>query len=248
MERDDNILSKIREILGGASENFSIIEHQVDVRVQMEYFEFSRNHPPADDQEKVLERESQLYSADIDISEKKSLLVSLAAIDKPEAYRAIQRYLPNASAELKDWTAMALQESRMLLESRLLDEQQVFISTGLGGRESKLRYFVVIFSISKVEFTQTQKDLIDSEFRFTLKKFESEVEEISFYEHHASILALVPLDVPVKDPFDASIDECNSLAEFIQSGYIITNVKKLNHEEIDEILKNPPPDYLEIEK
>jgi len=248
LEKDDNILRKIREILGDSTDNFSILEHQIDVRVQMEYFEFSRNHPSNEDPEKVIEQADNLYSQEIELDDKKSLLVNLASIEKPEAYRIIQRYVPQAPENLKEWASMALQESRMLLESRLLDEQQVFISTGLGGREGKLRYFVAIFSSSDFEFNQTQKDLINSEFRFTLRRFKSDVEEIVFKRNHASIVALVPLNVPVKDPFEASISECNSLGEFIQKGFIITNVKKLSSDEVEDILKNPPSDFIQVDR
>ncbi len=242
MDNNDNILKKIREIIGNTTDNFSILEHQVDVKVQMEYFDFSRNHPPPDDLETVLQREADLYSTDVSLEEKKSLLVNLASFDKPEAYRIIERYVPKASTDIKEWALMALQESRMLLESKLLDEQQVFISTGLGGSNGKLRYFVVVFSWSGESFTQTQRELLKSEFEFNLRKYNAEVEEISFEEKYATIVALVPLSVPVKEPFDVSIHECNSLGEFIQEGFIITNVKKLSIAEIEEIQKNPPSD------
>ncbi|HOP04375.1 MAG TPA: hypothetical protein PL017_07865 [Tenuifilaceae bacterium] len=247
MENNDNILKKIREIVGNAAENFSILEHQVDVKVQIEYFDFSRNHPSPDDPELEIQREELLYSTEVSLEEKKSLLVSLASFDKPEAYRVIERFVPKAEEGLKEWALMALQESRMLLESKLLDEQQVFISTGLGGGNGKLRYFVVVFSYSGEPFTQTQKELLRSEFEFTLPKFKAEVEEIRFELNYATLMALVPLDVPVKEPFDATISECNSLGEFVHEGFIITNVKKLTSNEIEEIKKNPPSETFDVE-
>jgi len=247
LENNDNILKKIREIVGNAAENFSILEHQVDVKVQIEYFDFSRNHPSPDDPELEIQREELLYSTEVSLEEKKSLLVSLASFDKPEAYRVIERFVPKAEEGLKEWALMALQESRMLLESKLLDEQQVFISTGLGGGNGKLRYFVVVFSYSGEPFTQTQKELLRSEFEFTLPKFKAEVEEIRFELNYATLMALVPLDVPVKEPFDATISECNSLGEFVHEGFIITNVKKLTSNEIEEIKKNPPSETFDVE-
>lgn len=247
MDNNDNILERIREILGGAASNFSILEHQVDVKVQMEYFEFSKNHPPDIDHEKLLAQESVLYSDDADLNEKKSLLVGLASIEKPEAYRVLERYSIESPAEIKDWAIMAFQESRMLLETRLLDEQQVFISTGLGGKGGKLRYFVVIFSTSNNEFTTTQQRLIKSEFEFNLKRFHSEIEETLFFKHYATIIALVPLSVHVKQPFETAISECNSLGEFLQTGFLITNVKVLDDKEIEDLIKNPPKKYTEEE-
>lgn len=247
LDNSDNILKKIREIVGNAAENFSILEHQVDVKVQVEYFDFSRNHPAPDDPEIEISKEELLYSPDVTLDEKKSLLVSLASFDMPEAYRVIERFVPQAESSIKDWALMALQESRMLLESKLLDEQQVFISTGLGGGNGKLRYFVVVFSSSGEAFTQTQKELLISEFRFNLPKFNAEVEDVDFEHNFATLVALVPLNVPVKEPFDASIKECNSLGNFVHEGFIITNVKKLTPDEIEEIRKNPPSETFEVE-
>jgi hypothetical protein len=245
LENDDNILQRIRELLGGNAENFSILEHQVDVLVQMEYFEFSKNHPPNENHEFVLSQEDLLYSTDSDLIEKKALLVSLASIDRPEAYRIIERYSKIPMPELKDWALMALQESRMLLETRLLDEQQVFISTGLGGKGSKLRYFVVLFPTVNGSFSETQQKLITSEFEFKLRRFHSEIESLNFTDRYVAIVALVPLNVPVKQPFQAAIDECNSLGTFIQSGFLITNVKILNEQEVEDIILNHPSDFIE---
>jgi hypothetical protein len=240
LENEDNILQRIRELLGGDTENFSILEHQVDIKVQMEYFEFSKNHPVSDDPEFNLLQEDFLYSADTDIDSIKALLVSLASIDKPEAYRILERYSKLPMPELKDWSLMALQESRMLLESRLLDEQQVFISTGLGGKGGKLRYFVVLFPKDGEQFSDTQMNIIKSEFEFNLRRFFSEIEEIDLSQNYITIIALIPLNVPVKKPITAAIDECNTLGDFLKSGFLITNVKILNNDEIEEIISNPP--------
>lgn len=247
MEDNDNILDRIREILGGSAGNFSILEHQVDVKVQMDYFEFSKNHSPEHDFDKIVDKEESLYSNETNIEDKKSLLVSFASIEKPEAYRILERYSSSAPAELKDWALMALQESRMLLETRLLDEQQVFISTGLGGKSGKLRYFVVVFSINNQEFTATQQRLIKSEFEFNLKRYHSDIEELIFFSGYFTIISLVPLSVHVKKPFETAIEECNSLGEFIQKGFLITNVKVLNEKEIMDLVKNPKQKYPEEE-
>jgi hypothetical protein len=245
LENEDNILQKIRELLGGDADNFSILEHQVDIKIQMEYFEFSKSHPPSEDPEVVLTQEESLYSFDTDLDTKRALLVSLASIDKPEAYRIIERYSKQSLPELLDWSLMALQESRMLLETRLLDEQQVFISTGLGGKGSRLRYFVVLFPKNADEFTDNQKGIIKSEFDFNLKRFFSEIEDINLSSGYVTIVALIPLNVPVKKPITTAINECNTLGNFVKPGFLITNVKILNDEEIEGILSNPPSDLEE---
>jgi hypothetical protein len=244
LENQDNIFDKIQEILGSFSVNFSILEHQVDVRVQMEYFDFSRNLRRDFDPELVLKQEQDLYNDEISFDSKRELLVSLASVDRPEAYRIIERFIQKASPELKDWSILSLQESRMLLESKLLEENQVYISTGLGGLRGKLRYFIALFAESINGFSEIQRNLIKSEFDFIFPKFDGEIEKVDFFNNYATIVALIPLNIPVKDPIKSTIDECNNLGNFIKQGFLITNVKILSTFEIENLLSNNPPEDL----
>ena len=210
----------------------------------MEYFDFSRNVRRDFDPELVLNKEQELYTDEVSLESKRELLVSLASIDKPEAYRIIERFVKVAPNELKDWAILSLQESRLLLESKLLDENQVFISTGLGGLRGKLRYFIALFSESNSNFSDIQRNLIRSEFDYIFPKFEAEVEKVDFYSNYATIVALIPLNIPVKDPIKSSIDECNNIGNFIKQGFLITNVKILTSSEIESLLNNTPPEDL----
>lgn len=210
----------------------------------MEYFDFSRNIRRDFDLELVLNREQDLYTDEVSLESKRELLVSLASIDKPEAYRIIERFVKVAPNEIKDWSILSLQESRLLLESKLLEENQVFISTGLGGLRGKLRYFIALFSESNSNFSDIQRNLIRSEFDYIFPKFEAEVEKVDFYSNYATIVALIPLNIPVKDPIKSAIDECNNIGNFIKQGFLITNVKILTSSEIESLLNNTPPEDL----
>lgn len=248
MENQENIFEKIQEILGNFSGSLSILEHQIDVKLQIEYFDFSRNVRRDFDPAVILAQEPDLYDTEKSLDAKRELLISLASIDKPEAFRIIERYVQYAPVEMKDWSILALQESKMLLESKLLEENQVFISTGLGGSNGKLRYFVALFSESSNEFSDLQRNIIKSEFDYIFPKYEAEVEKIEFYSNYVTIVALIPLNIPVKDPISVSIDECNNLGNFIKQGYLITNVKILSAIEIENLLNNvPPEDVLQLE-
>lgn len=243
MDDQNSIFDQIQEILGSFGGNFSILEHQVDVKVQMEYFEFVRNCNRAVDAGVTLQREAELYDPNHSIESKKELLAQLAAIEKPEAYRAIERFVGKAGPEIGDWSILALQECRIRLESRLLEENQVFISTGLGGKDGKLRYFIALFPENGI-FTNSQKMLIESEFNFAFRKHDAVVENIEFKEGYASVVGLISLNVPVKDPIQAAIDECNSLGHFIKRGFLITNVKILSPHDIENLLNNQHVDGL----
>lgn len=238
LEPNDSILKQLQELLGEHAGNLNILQHIVDVEVQVEYFEFAQAHQPNPNHEEVLRSEPKLYDPFVSIDEKKRLLVDLALVEQPEAYRILERFSADAPSELNGWSLMALQESRMLLESLFLDEKQVFISTGLGGKGDKLRYFVVLFSLNDLPFSEAQQKLIEGEFDFTLKKYESQLEKIVFQDRYATMHALVPLKMNVREPFQAALDECNSLGRFIRSNFIITNVKAFSVEEIEKLLSD----------
>jgi len=236
LDDKDNIFERIQEILGKTGGGYSILEQQVDVKLQMEYFNFSKDRRTTPFVGDMLMLINDLYSLTTTLEEKRGILVDLASIDKPEAYRAIEKFLEEGDAELKDWTVLALQESRMLLESRLLDEEQIFISTGLGGQKDKLRYFVTYVSIDSNGFTDSQRKVLEGEVDFVLKRFDSELESFWAEGKFAMLLALVPLYVAVQDPFKIILEECNALGEFIKEGFIITNVKVLSPDEIQRYI------------
>ena len=232
---EENIFNKIEELFGRKPDNFSIIEQQIDIKIQLEYFEQSKqvkaNTPDKDD---VLAEKDLLFDETVDIEQKKQILLRLASIDSVEAYRAIEQFIPQAVDEIKDWAVLALQESRSMIESSLLNESQIIISTGLGGKGKKLRYFTVLAAANEQHFTDLQKKLIEKELVFALKKHDGELEKINFIEHYATILSTVPLMVFIKNIIKSVIDECNQIGNFISEKFIITNVKEFTLEEIKE--------------
>ena len=155
----------------------------------------------------------------------------LASVEEVIAYRTIEKYLKNPEKELKSWAILALQESRMSLESSLLEENQVFISTGLGGKGRKLRYFIVLIHNNK-QVTHTQAKVVENEFDFIFKKYDSEIEKIEHTNNYTTLKALIPLNVPINLVLEKSIRECNQYGNFINEKYIITNVKALTLKEI----------------
>jgi len=188
--------------------------------------------------EKVLRESELLFDPHSSPEEKKIQLAKLASLDKVEAYRIIERFLNEDPDELKNWAILALQENRMLLESRLLGENHVFISTGLGGKGDKLRYFIVLFGKETADLSDLQKKIIRTEFEIGLKKHKAEIEEIKFSGSMATMLALIPLKVIIKQIFSEAISECNQYGDFLISNFIITNVKTLSFKEIRDHFEN----------
>jgi hypothetical protein len=237
MEEHENLYEKIREILGGQSGSLKILEHQIDLDMQVEYYECSRRLRDEVDDQWAMERAPCLkepgYSDDV----KKEILARLATIDRVECYRLIEDFTNTSGESLRNWGLLALNESRMLLESSILEENQVFISTGLGGRDQKLRYFVVLASRTHMDLDPTQQKVIANEFDDILSSYNAELEELGFSEFMATLTVLVPMNLPLKLVFQEAIDECNHYGDFLQDDCIVTNVKKLSFKEIKDFME-----------
>ncbi len=232
----DNIYDKIQEIFGLGDNNLNILEEQIDVDLQMEYYEYSKNNPQEASEKEIIEKKDIIFEKNTSLEDKKCLLVQLASIENIEAYRTIEKFLEKPNRKLHDWARLAFQESRMLLESKLLDENQILISTGLGGKGLKLRYFVVFYTKNGQLYSNLQKKLLKSELEFAFQRYHSELENLEFEDNLATVLCVIPLNVPIQDLFMKILNECNQFGNFIDENYIITNVKRFSFPEIREFL------------
>ena len=237
--------NEINDFLKNLPKNFSILQEEINIEIQVAYFERAKS---IKSQHKFDTKEIEIKIAELNITEstdeqKKDILIKLASVDDVKAFRAIESFVSESSnPELKAWATLALQESRMMMESSLLDENQVFISTGLGGKGNKLRYFIVGFLNNDAEFNDSQKNLLKKEFEYSLSKYDSEIETIKFEGKYALITALIPLQEPIKDMLKTAIFECIDLGMDISEHFMVTNVKKMDVAEvekfIDEQMKN----------
>jgi len=239
---EENYYKNLQQAFDELPENFTILEEQVNVSVQMSYYSFStrikRNGIP-EDFRKFYE---ELFKEDLPVKERKKMLVTLASVDEVTAFRTIEKYLLNPDPGLKAWAILALQESRMRLQSSLLEEQQVFISTGLGGKGQKLRYFIVfINALVNSHLSETQKKLLESEVRFLIGQKGGEVEEFEFMEGYTTCLAVLPLKADLGTIFRKIIEECNQYGNFLHEDLLITNVKRLRKREIIKMLNDRQP-------
>jgi len=235
MEEED-LFDKIQEMLGKLPEKLNILQEQIDINLQMEYFKAAQKNreKPV---KNIIGKKDLLFTGELTKAEKKWLLLQLASIDNVEEFRTIERFVKEGDPELREWAVLAFQESRMIIESSLLDENQVFISTGLGGKGSKLRYFIVLLSKNNQDFSEMQCKIIQSEFNFVFKQSDAELEKIDFLGQITTLLAIIPINVPIKDILTRAVDECNQFGNFIRDDFIVTNVKVLSINEIYDFLK-----------
>lgn len=127
-------------------------------------------------------------------------------------------------------------ESRISLESELSDEKQIYISTGLGGKGKKLRFYTLILSKDNEFFEGYQRQIIEWEFPYYLERADCEVERLTIGEQYIELVFLIPVKWDIKLLLDAVIGECNLYGDFLAGTFTITNVKELTRDEIMEII------------
>lgn len=234
---EENIYKRIQEAISSLPENFSILEEQIDVELQIEYFNFSRDLKSGFSEELISKHQADMFNPDVPIEEKKNLLVLLASQDKVDTFRTIEKYASNPDPELRAWSILALQESRMVIQSSLMDEQQVYISTGLGGKDQKLRYFAVFIGSENVSaYTSVQQRLIQTELEYVLNNNKGTLEEMDFHDELAIAILLLPIKTDIQFVFNSVINECNQYGNFVRNDIIITNVKRMTVDEIRQFI------------
>lgn len=248
---EDKLYHNIQKALENLPENFSILEEQIEIDLQMKYFEYAKSIGNRNILSECFENREELFSIETRDERKKEILSAIARIDEVVAYRTIEKFAKSAEGELKQWAILAFQESKMLIQSSLLDEQQVFISTGLGGKGKKLRYYVVFINKNRNDLlSKTQQKLLKDELIYELNGNDSVFETIDFMEGFCTALVMIPLQADVKTIFRNIVDECNQYGNFLNEDMIVTNVKIMSRSEIIQLLhqnKNQEFDELEEE-
>ncbi|MDR1672789.1 MAG: hypothetical protein LBS09_04915 [Bacteroidales bacterium] len=237
MENDD-AYSKVQEFFGNMQGNFSLLEDPVDVAVQMRYFDTCGKVRGTLKDEDILEKKDDLANPDVSTEEKENLLAQMAGIPNPEVFRAIEAYAKNPDEPLKEWVQLALQENRLLLESHLLDKRQIVISTGLGGKGHKLRYFVVLINKDGGDLQPYQQKIVHDEMEYALRRHDSELEKLNFMNDFTTMRVVIPISSDLTKLFREGIEECNLFGNFLSNDFIVTNMKELNENEIKEALNS----------
>jgi hypothetical protein len=221
-----------------ALNSFTIIDEAIDLSIQEEYLGFSKTIDFDNvDYEEVLTESDRLFDKHTPIELKKRILILLAHLRSPESCRRLERYLKVSDSNLRGWALLSLKECRTFLESVLLQEEGGFISSGLGGKDNKLRYFFIVSSKDGLPFSETHRNPLKRGFEKISHKYSSEIEEINFEATYLMIEILIPMEVAVGKVIEEGISECNTMGEFLSPDYYVTNVKKPTPEEISKYLE-----------
>ncbi|MFV0506928.1 MAG: hypothetical protein ACK5L5_09515 [Bacteroidales bacterium] len=217
------------------NKNVLILEEEIDVNVQMMYYRYS--HMLRRNEKKSvsnLDDLDLLYRDDIDNKQKKKILARAAGVDNAEIYKKIEDYVEYSDGDMRDWALLAKYELQMLLQGSLLNEQQFFISTGLGGKDKKLRYFCAFTTKTGAAFDNTQKKIMRSEMKYALEDANGELESMRFSKEICTAVILLQLDMNYLPPdvIKTFFEESNTYGDFISDYFLINNVKRYTANEI----------------
>lgn len=239
MSGQEDLLAKLRQTLNEQGiDSFHILEDLVPLEEQMDYFRYferlrRENNPFVRDEEISI-----LFSPYESIDRKKRSLSLLASIPDVGAYRSIETYHSSPlEQELSHWSSMALVSSRIILSSDLSGQQQVYISSGLGGHDKKLRFFTLFSTKDQEPFTELHKEIVEREFNFQLQKADVIIEKFEIKENYFTILMLFSFDTDAKTILNATVAECNEYGNFLDQKFLFTNIKVLSEKEILHLLK-----------
>jgi len=238
MSSQKDLFDKIQKIYQKNPNRLNIIEEQIDLDIQMNYFKRSGMlKKQVVTLDEVLAKVPVLYDPDARLEEKRDILILLASFEDIETFRFLEKYKNEAVGEIKLWASMAYRESKLLLESSLLeDDERILISTGLGGKGTKLRYFICLVHKNEEFFTETQERIIRNELASSMERHDAELESFSVENHLLKMFLLVPINEQVKDIVNDIIDACEELGNFLDNHIIITNVRAFSNDEISQIV------------
>ncbi len=228
----------IREFLLNLPEKYDILEEGIDLQIQNEYISYSETFEKGELTEDQTNKLAEILfdpQSTVDIQKKASAL--LAHLGSITAFRQIEKFYKICEGNIKQWTALALQECKMFLESDLTGQSACCISSGLGGEHGRLRYYFLLLPATNRPFTKLQKNIIQKELTFVSKGLNSIVESFDLSEMYVGLKILIPLDVAVGSLIEKGISQCNELGDFVFEHYYATNQNIPDKEEIKEIMK-----------
>ncbi len=234
-------MKRFQDSFEGKDVHFHILEHRVPVELQMEYFRYSRHvrkHSTEQDREK---ENFDLYKESLnnpsEVADVKKYVLSMLATSKDvRAYRILEEYVQHPDEKVRDWAYMALMESRISLETVLSDEKQVYISTGLGGKGDKLRFYALLLSRNRKPFLDYQRNEIERELAYALPQADCEIERLAVGDRYVELVFLAPVRADLKAIIEGVVNECNQYGNPLSDTFTITNVKELTPQEIAEII------------
>jgi hypothetical protein len=229
--------NQIQNFLESIPNDFNILDKGISQSVQKEYIDLSKKIIQRDNSKTILKRSQNLFKQQSGIQLKKRILIESAHLGTVESYRIIEKILKQEDKKLEAWAVLALRECRMFLESDLLEVKKGFISTGLGGKDNRIRYCFVVRSHASIPFRKRQQDIIQDQFKRICAELNAVLENISFQKNYLNASVLVSMDMAAGDVIERGIENCNKEEPCLKFYYYVTNVSPPTEKDIKEYLE-----------
>ena len=124
--QDEQKWKSVNQLLSRAGSHLNILEEEIDVEVQHQYMDLLEHLIKSGDfktlREDAIIHAQDLFDEAVDDERKKTLLILLSMVDDVSIYRSIESF-QKQDTPIKPWATIALQQSRMLIQSNLLDDR-----------------------------------------------------------------------------------------------------------------------------
>ena len=237
MNDSDYKYLQFQNSLGQLEGQFHVLETNVPVETQMEYFRYSENVRRSRNKPTITEAIDILNQSDATANNKKFAMTVLAISGDVKAYRVLEAYSEHPEENLKDWSGMSCLQAKMTLESEFSEEKYIFISTGLGGKGDMLRFYAFFKSKNLQAFSHYQIELIEKEIPFFIDEAHGIIEKLEVFDNYFTLLFLTTIKSNIKNILENALIECNQYGDFIDRSFIITNVKVFDEGDIRKELK-----------
>lgn len=245
-ERD--LKKLIQDKLKKPISSVKIFEEGIDIETQIEFEKITKSLiEDKKTEQNITIAEKKLLSEDTPEDIKKEILTRLSISEDVKAYRLIEHYKNICEESLKKWATLSLQKARAHIEHTLSNDEKIYISSGLGGSDDKLRYFFVLSASDNINFTKFHRDILKKEIEFVMQSHGSIAESILIYDYFATIVCLVPIHVSLDIIFKTILDECNAFGNFLSEKIIATNAEKFDNQTIEKMLNDELQEINELD-
>lgn len=227
------MLNRVRRMAMKDPTKVVVLNIDVDTAMQVEFFELVAKLAREEDEKKYNKKKliKSLYDPKVSIDTKKLNLARLAGLDDVVVLRQLEKFLGSATPDIEPWAYLAYTQSKLIIETSLLDESKIFVTSGLGGDGHKLRFFACLYA--KVpKLTPAQKKTVKGEIEYAIKKHDGVCEVLNFKQQFISFVFLMPIVVDVLRVIADIVTEINVYGDFINQNTFVTNGKIPPLEEI----------------
>lgn len=208
-----------------------VLDIRMDTKVQMKYFSMASAMRGKYTDRHLAAIKRRLNNPKLDLEIIRELVVRVASIGSVKGLNVLEAFLPHAPEVLTDWVKMAILENKFILHSSLSDVAPILIATGLGGKGTRLRYFLAFFSKNEQGFEDWQQNLLRGELAFALEE-RGELERMDFWKNFVAIDLLLDFQIDVKLWVRQIMEVCNEMGGFIAEDHIITNIRTFSESQL----------------